>query len=171
MTALNKNPLTPKPHWWHALFRKMGGTSWGATLSSQIMHRADKPIYQWSNGRITLTAILVGLPVIKLTTTGAKSGQPRTIPLTCIPDDDNLILIASNWGGDKHPGWYHNLTAHPDVIVTLNNVPQPYVAQEVFGDEREACWQTAVSIYPGYNTYAERVNKRNIPVIRLSPQT
>ncbi len=161
--------MTPKTHFWHPLFRKIGSSSWGSAMSSQIMHRADKPIYQWSNGRTTLSTILTGVPIIKLTTIGAKSGQPRTVPLTCIPDEDTFILIASNWGGKKHPAWYYNLKAHPEVEVTLNNISQMYLAMEVFGKERDLCWNTAVSIYPGYVTYAQRVQNRQIPVIKLTP--
>ena len=113
--------------------------------------------------------MLVGVTIIKLTTIGAKSGKSRTVPLTCIPKDEDLVLIASNWGGKKHPAWYHNLKANPEVEVTRDNVSQTYRAFEVAGVEREDCWQTAVSVYPGYNAYARRVKDRSIPVIKLTP--
>lgn len=164
-----QNSLSQKTHFWHPLFRKIAGTSWGSGLSSQIMHRADKPIYKWSNGRTTLSTILTGVPVIKLTTIGAKSGQPRTVPLTCIPKGKELVLIASNWGGKKHPAWYHNLKANPQAEVSYQGNVQRYLATEVFGEEREVCWQTAVSVYPGYKTYAQRVQNRSIPVLKLTP--
>ena len=166
---MSKPTFTPKTHFWHPLFRKIGSTSWGAVLSSHLMHRMDKPIYKWSNGRTTFSTIIVGVPVIKLTTIGAKSGQPRTVPLTCIPQGDNLVLIASNWGGKNHPAWYYNLKANPNAEVSYQGNGQSYVAAEVFGEEREACWQTAVSIYPGYNAYAARVQNRSIPVLKLTP--
>ncbi len=135
------------------------------------MHLLDQPIYRWSNGRTTLSTILTGVPVLNLTTIGAQSNQARTIPLLCIPDGPNLILIASNWGRKKHPAWYYNLKANPKVKITINDTDTTltYMATEVFGEEREACWQTAVSIYPGYNAYAQRVQNRPIPVIKLTP--
>ncbi len=162
---------TSNSHFWYPLVRKIVSTPWGATLCSHLLHHLDKPIYQWSNGRTTMSTILAGVPIIKLTTTGAKSGKSRTVPLTCIPKGDDLVLIASNWGGQSHPAWYHNLSAHPQVEVTRDNVTKPYMATEVYGEEREGCWQTAVSIYPGYNAYATRVTDRTIPVIKLSPIT
>lgn len=166
---MSQHPLSPKPHFWHPIVRKIGGTSWGATLFSHILHHADKPIYKWSNGRTTLTTMLSGVPVLKLTTIGAKSNKPRTAPLVCIPDGQHIILVASNWGGKKHPAWYYNLKANPEAKITIGDRTLNYVATEVFGEERERCWDTAVSIYPGYNTYAQRVNNRQIPVFKLTP--
>lgn len=166
---MTQQPISPKPRFWHPLFRKIGSSAWGAQLSSHLMHHLDKPVYKLSNGRTTLSTILVGVPIIKLTTIGAQSGQPRTVPLTCIPHGGNLVLIASNWGGQKHPAWYYNLKAHPKAEVSWQGEVQSYAAVEVFGEEREACWETAVSIYPGYNAYAQRVQNRQIPVLKLTP--
>ena len=166
---MSQQPLSPKPHFWQPLFRQIGSLSWGAKLSSIILPPSDKYIYRWSNGRTSLSTILGGVPIIELTTLGAKSGKRRTVALICIPQEEYLILIASNWGGQKHPAWYHNLKANPEAEVTLHDVTQHYVATEVFAEEREICWQTAVSIYPGYNAYAQRVNNRQIPVLKLTP--
>jgi deazaflavin-dependent oxidoreductase (nitroreductase family) len=112
------------------------------------------------------SALVTGLPIIALTTTGARSGRPRTVPLVRVPDGERLILIASNWGQAKHPAWYYNVKANPQVTITRDGVTRPYVAREVVGEERAACWGRAVALYPGYRGYAERAG-REIPVVVL----
>jgi deazaflavin-dependent oxidoreductase (nitroreductase family) len=141
----------------------------GARLSARVMHHLDKLVLRLSNGRSTAASLLTGLPILALTTTGAKSGQPRTTPLVAIPFGENqLVIIASNWGQQKHPAWYYNILAHPQVTVTRDGRSQPYLARVTEGVEREACWQTAVQTYPGYNAYKQRTT-RQIPVILLTP--
>jgi deazaflavin-dependent oxidoreductase (nitroreductase family) len=87
------------------------------------------------------------------------------------PDGENIILIASNWGGKKHPSWYYNVKANPQVQLTIKGHSQAFRAQEVTGPERERCWQRAVAIYPGYELYKSRTDGRTIPVFLLTPQT
>ena len=139
-----------------------------AWLLARTMHHVDAATLRLSAGRTTATAVLSGLPIIELTTTGAKSGRPRTVPLVGIPDGDRLILIASNWGQAAHPAWYYNVKAHPEVKVTGRDVPTErlYMAREVTGEERDRCWAKAVALYPGYRGYAARAG-RGIPVIVL----
>lgn len=146
--------------------RKVVATRPMAWLLARTMHHVDAATLRLSGGRTTATAVLSGLPIIELTTTGAKSGRPRTVPLVGIPDGDRLILIASNWGQAAHPAWYYNVKAHPDVSVTHDGQTRRYVAREVTGDERERCWAKAVAVYAGYRGYAARAG-RGIPVIVL----
>jgi deazaflavin-dependent oxidoreductase (nitroreductase family) len=122
-----------------------------------------------TNGRYSAAKLLFGMPVVCLTTTGARSGQPRTVPLLAIPDDENIILIASNWGQGHHPGWYYNLRANPEVHVEYNGFISPYFAQQAAGEERERKWRTAVDFYPGYEAYKKWAKGREIPVFVLSP--
>ena len=157
-------------HWWHRLVTPITSSAIGSCLSAKAAPPLDRWIYRKSNGRTTLSSILAGVPVILVTTTGAKSGQPRTVPLLGIPDGENIILIASNWGGKKHPGWYHNLKANPEATVTLHGQNAVYTAKEVTGEERERCWAKAAAVYPGYNAYKKRADGRVIPVMLLSPQ-
>jgi deazaflavin-dependent oxidoreductase (nitroreductase family) len=129
-------------------------------------HRMDKPVMGLTDGRVSPSSILTGLPIITLTTTGAKSGQPRAVPLVGIPaGDGRLALIASNWGGTKHPAWYYNIKANPAVTVTHKGESRPYIARETSGEERAALWATAVGLYPGYAAYAARTEGREIPVV------
>ena len=75
--------------------------------------RIDRGMFRLSRGRTTFSAWISGLPIIMLTTTGARSGQPRTLPVLALPEGDRLVLIASNFGLPSNPGWYHNLRAQP----------------------------------------------------------
>lgn len=147
-----------------AATRVMG---WGL---ARLMHRLDKVVVRLTRGRTSATALLVGLPLVMLTTTGAKSGQPRTIPITPAPDGDRLILIASNWGQKHHPAWYLNLKAHPEVTVTYRGRSHRYIARELTGAERDTAWQKAVSRYAGYEAYRGRTGGREIPVVELVPK-
>ena len=70
-------------------------------------------MYRASRGRATFTSWTTGLPIVMLTTTGAKSGRTRTLPVLGLPNDGNLVVIASNYGQDRNPAWYHNLRAQP----------------------------------------------------------
>jgi len=136
---------------------------------ARSLHRLDALALRLSRGRWTFTA-LVGLPIIELTTTGAKSGQRRTIPLVSLQDGDRIALIGSNFGRAHHPAWYHNLKAHPACEVRWNGKTAAYLAREAQGQEREKYWQLAVSYYAGYEKYKARAGKRIIPVMLLEPQ-
>jgi len=108
--------------------------------------------------------------MVMLTTTGSKSGLPRTVPLLGFPDGDKVVVIASSFGNSKHPAWYLNLRANPRATLAFHGEPaRPYVAREASGVEREAYGQRVAGAYPGYNAYKERTGGREIPVIVLEP--
>ena len=157
---------TDSPNMVARTVRRVIATRPAAWLLARTIHRVDGATLRLSGGRTTASALLSGLPIIQLTTTGAKSGRPRTVPLVGIPDGERLILIASNWGQTKHPAWYYNVKANPQVKVTGRDVPpeRVYMAREVVGEERAACWARAVALYPGYRGYAARAG-RGIPVV------
>ena len=127
-------------------------------------------MYRLSDGRWTAAGLLIGLPVVQLTSLGAKSGQPRTVPLLAIPRGDELILVASNWGGQRNPGWYYNLRQNPLVTVCKDGKTRAYLAREAEGAERDALWQEAVAVYGGYEAYRARTGGRVIPIMVLTPQ-
>lgn len=133
---------------------------------ARTIHHVDAAVFRASGGRTTAGAILSGLPLVTLTTTGAKSGRPRSVTLVGIPDGERIILIASNWGQAKHPAWYHNIRANPQVTVSRSGNTQPYTARELTGAERDAGWARAVALYPGYQGYAARAG-REVPVLVL----
>jgi deazaflavin-dependent oxidoreductase (nitroreductase family) len=146
--------------------RRIIATRPAAWLLARTIHHVDGAVMRASGGRATASALFTGLPLITLTTTGAKSGRPRSVPLVGIPDGERLILIASNWGQASHPAWYHNLKANPEVAVTRGGETRSYVARELAGVERKAAWAQAVALYPGYRGYAKRAG-REIPIFVL----
>ncbi len=137
-------------------------------LLARTIHRIDGAVFRATGGRTTAGAMLTGLPIITLTTIGAKSGRLRAVTLVGIPDDERLILIASNWGQAGHPAWYYNVKANPRVTVVGEDGPpgRLYVARDLTGAERAAAWARAVALYPGYQGYAARAG-REIPVFAL----
>lgn len=107
-----------------------------------------------------------GLPGILLTTTGAKSGEPRVVHLPYIPDGDDLIVVASFGGGPKNPAWFHNLTAHPVVTVQSRREVFEADAHRLAGDELAAAWVLVAERGPWYVEYQEGTD-REIPIVRL----
>lgn len=150
----------------HVITRTRAG-SW---VFARTLHHFDRPVLRLSRGRYSLTSLFTGLPVVIVTTIGAKSGQPRSLPLVALPDGENVILIASNFGQKHHPAWYYNLQAHPEVQLTYEGKTVTYAARETSGEERERCWQRAVDLYSGYAAYKQRAEQRQIGVFMLTPQ-
>jgi deazaflavin-dependent oxidoreductase (nitroreductase family) len=125
----------------------------------------DPPLLRLTGGRVSS---LYPVPVMMLTTTGAKSGLPRTLPLVYITDGDSLILIASNYGNTSHPAWYRNLVANPTVDVLAGKRSGAYTASEItVPAERDRAWDLALDMYAGYGDYEGRAGDRKIPLIRL----
>ncbi len=152
--------------WDEALLERAATSRLGYVLGSQLAPRVDKLLIPRTNGRLSSMGVnKVGL----VTTTGAKSGQPRTQPLTLLDGGDGLLAIGSNYGREKHPSWSANLLAHPECTVELGGPPRPYRAELLTGDEREAAWATAVDVFAGYENYRKRCAPRQIRIFRLRP--
>ncbi len=130
------------------------------------LHYLDSATFKLTNGKNGFAEI-VGLPMVEVITIGAKSRQPRSMPLAAYPDGENFILIASNFGRKPNPGWYYNLKANPKCAVLINGQPHEFIARETSGEEREQYWQLAVSYYAGYEKYKLRASHRQIPVMLL----
>jgi deazaflavin-dependent oxidoreductase (nitroreductase family) len=134
------------------------------------LHHLDRAVYRVTKGRATFTSWLTGLPIVQLTTTGAKSGLLRTLPLVAIPHDGGWVVIASNFGQPQHPSWYYNLRAHAQVTVSFEGQARKMVARELEGEERERWYERGIQIFPGWTLYRERTAPyRRIPVIELAP--
>ena len=141
----------------------------GSWLFARVAHRIDRPIYQLSRGRHKFATLVSGIPVVMLTTTGARSGQPRTVPVLGLPTDDGLAVIASNFGQRRHPAWYHNLRANPEGEVTVDGTTRRFRAVEAEGERRERIWKRGLEIYPGFSQYETRASHRDIAVFVLEP--
>jgi deazaflavin-dependent oxidoreductase (nitroreductase family) len=106
-------------------------------------------------------------PLLLLTTTGAKSGERRTTPMGYMPDGDRLIVFASAGGAPTHPGWYHNLLAHPEVTVEVGTETFDAIAAVTKDAERDRLWAKGVALYPFLAKHQAKT-PRQIPVIALS---
>ncbi len=138
-------------------------------LMARLLHRADAFLLRLSRGKWTF-AELSGLPIIELTTTGAKSGKQRTLPITGLPDGEKYALIASNFGQERNPAWYYNLKANPECVVKKDGKPGTYIAREAKDQENERYYKMAISYYSGYAAYKQRASHRKIPVMVLEPK-
>jgi deazaflavin-dependent oxidoreductase (nitroreductase family) len=108
------------------------------------------------------------LPVLLLTTTGRKSGQPRTQPLAYTQVGDGFAVIASKGGAAQHPLWYLNLRANPLAEVTVGRETRQVRAREAQDEERDRLWRVLADLYAGYDRYAQKTSRR-IPVVVLEP--
>lgn len=107
-----------------------------------------------------------GSTVLLLTTTGRKSGEPRTAPLIYAEDDGRYVIVASKGGAPEDPGWYENLTKTPEVELQVLDEVFPAQARTASGEEREHLWAKANEVWPHYAEYQTKTD-REIPVVVL----
>jgi deazaflavin-dependent oxidoreductase (nitroreductase family) len=147
--------------------RRFAASGPGSWLFARVLHHIDRPVHRMTRGRHTLGSLVSGLPVVMLTTTGARSGVKRTVPVLGLPTPDGLAVIASNYGQVRHPGWYHNLRANPAGEVTVAGVTRPFRATVAEGEARARIWDEGLRIYPGWSQYERRAAHREIAVFIL----
>ena len=126
--------------------------------------RDQVELYEGSGGTNGLTLRDTGLPVIIVTNTGRRTGAVRKTPLLRVMDGDNYILVASQGGAPKHPVWYHNLKAQPNVEIRDETVVRSMQVREIpESPERARLWEIAVAAFPPYQEYQNKTD-RLIPV-------
>ena len=130
--------------------------------------RKQAEAFEASNG--TDANDLRGMPVIVVTSIGAKSGKVRKTPLMRVEHEGEYAAIASLGGAPENPVWYYNLKKNPHVELQDETVKKDYVAREVFGEERDLWWERAVAAYPDYADY-QKNTERIIPVFVLTEVT
>ena len=140
-----------------------------AWFYARTLHHIDRAVYRLTGGRATFASWVAGLPIVMLTTTGAKSGRRHTLPLVALPEDERLVVIASNYGQYRNPAWYHNLRADPRATICFEGVTRDVTARELEGEERERHYVRGIETYPGWTQYRTRASPREIPVIELTP--
>jgi deazaflavin-dependent oxidoreductase (nitroreductase family) len=151
-----------------ALLERLFKTRLGTWAAINVGRRVDPPLMRATRGRLRVGVIA---PTVLLTHTGARSGKRRTTPLLYFTDGEDVVLIASKGGADSHPAWYFNLKANPEVEASTDGRPEPYLAREATGEERQRLWNLAATLYSGYDDYQEKARAhRTIPVVVLSPQ-
>ena len=123
-------------------------------------------VYRLSGGR--RGGSMQKAPVLLLTTTGRKSGKPRTQPLLYTRDGEAYAVIASKGGAPAHPLWYLNLKANPVAEITVGSETLEVHARDAEGEERDRIWRALAELYSGYDKYEQKTTRR-IPVVVLEP--
>jgi deazaflavin-dependent oxidoreductase (nitroreductase family) len=139
-----------------------------ADFGFKVLNSAHRTVLRLSGGR--LLATMRGMPAVELQTVGRKSGLPRSSMLTSpVHDENRVVLVASRGGSDGHPSWYLNLTANPDVEVTMYGRTRAMRARTATPEEKAALWPQIVAAYKPYDGYQER-SSRDIPVVICEPR-
>lgn len=133
-------------------------------LLFRIFGGIHRRVYQLTGGKVG--GRIGKLPVLLLTTTGRKSGEPRTQPLAYTKTGNGYAVIASKGGSAQHPLWYLNLRATPLAEVAIGRETREVRARDAQGEERERLWRALADLYPGYDRYAQKTS-RQIPVVVL----
>ncbi|MDD3948866.1 MAG: nitroreductase family deazaflavin-dependent oxidoreductase [Anaerolineaceae bacterium] len=157
----------------HIFVQKLVATPAGSKTISGFWHRLDRAFLRLSKGRTSLTEIFAGLPMILLTSTGARSGLARTLPVACYRDPEKpeiIAVAAANWGREKMPSWYYNLRATPRASVLVDGKQKVYSVREAQAEEYEHYWKLAEATYLGMSKYRQRVGERRIPIMILSEE-
>lgn len=143
-------------------------TPFGRWFAINVSARVDPVLLKLSRGRASTFAMA---PIVNLTVPGRKSGEPRSAALLYYTQGDEVVLIASSFGREKHPAWYRNVMAHPEVTLTAKGAEGRYLAREAAGEERDRLYALANRLYPGYADYEVRAGAagRKIPVLVLRP--
>ncbi len=125
-------------------------------------------LYRRTDGRAL--GKVMGVPVLLLTTTGRKSGQPRTTPLLFLRDGSDLVVVASNGGSDRTPAWWLNLQRRSEAQVQVGAEMHRMRAEQARPEEHARLWPLLNRIYPEYESYQQKTSRR-IPVVVLKPAT
>lgn len=133
----------------------------------RVTGRLHTALYRATGGRVGQAA--GGITNLLLTTTGRKSGQPRTVPLAYLEDAGRFVVVASNGGADRPPSWWVNLRHLPTAIVEIGRRTIPVVARESTAEERSVLWPRLVRVNPFFGQY-EQITARHIPVVILEPK-
>lgn len=150
--------------------RRFAASGPGSWLFARMLDPLDRVTFRATKGKHLFSSMLSALPVAMVTTTGARSGQSRTVPLLAMRTGDGLAIIGSNYGRPKHPAWRHNLRADPEGAVEAEGTQWAFRAVEVDDERRERIWSEALRTYPGFAAYARRCAPRRISVFILEPQ-
>ena len=131
--------------------------------------RDQVELYESTGGREGSTLLDTGIPVIIVTMRGARSGAVRKIALMRVEHGGSYALVASKGGAPDNPDWYTNLVANPDEV-TVQDGPEPFAVRvrEIDGAEYDEWWQRSVAVFPRYDEYREKTDRR-IPVLLAEP--
>lgn len=149
--------------------QRIGRTRTFARVGSKVFHRLDRIVFKATKGRYIVSDAM--LPVVMLTTTGRRSGRPRTVPIAAFPDDGDWLVVGSNFGQGHHPAWALNLLADPRAVVQRRGRRHEVTAEVLDDDTRAAIWPRLTAYWPPFDDYVDRAGSagREIRVFRLRP--
>jgi deazaflavin-dependent oxidoreductase (nitroreductase family) len=157
-------------NWVQRMMQRMASLRPVASVFRHTFHHLDKVMYRLL-GRRTVSAIIAGVPNIMVTTTGAKTGRQRTVPVVGVPVDGGIAVIGTRWGSRTAPGWSYNLDHDPHAVIERNGERTPVVARRVpEGPEYEAIFRAAERAYLGFPKYRRRIKHRQVPIFVLEPE-
>jgi deazaflavin-dependent oxidoreductase (nitroreductase family) len=151
----------------HRAMRAVAVIKAGRAFFRPTAHRLDQLVSKLTGGKRSFAGIAAGLPAVILTTTGAKSGKPRTVALLGIPHPDGVAVVATNYGAAKHPAWYHNLKVNPAATVTIEGHTWDATARLATPRERDEIWAKGVEIFPGLTEEQAWAGDRHIDAFVL----
>jgi deazaflavin-dependent oxidoreductase (nitroreductase family) len=161
------DPRAPRTAWKRAM-QSLVASKPGAAVHRMLLAPLDASVIRATGGHVDLAFGV--FHIVVLTSIGARSGQRRETPLVYFTDGGDVILIASNYGGARHPSWYHNLLAHPECELHIGKRGGPFVAREATDADHDRLFTLAAALYPGYADYAQRTEGvRTIRTLRLTP--
>ena len=143
----------------------LSATPAGSWLVKHFASRGDPVLFRWSGGRLT-SSVVPTLPMLAMTATGRSSGRPRSVQLAYHRDGDDLLVVASAMGQERHPAWRYNIEANPEVEVQVRGERYPAVAEVLDDAEKQRVWPGICETIPQMRVY-ERRTDRNIRVFRL----
>lgn len=155
------------PNFVQRVMQQIAASRVGSWIFSKTLHHVDRPLMRVSNGRASLPGLTGGLPIITLTTIGAKSGLPRSAPLVGVPVGSELAVIGSGWGMEPTPAWVYNLLANPAATIHYRERMVQVQARRPTPGEADRIWESARGVYPGFAVYPVRASHREITVFVL----
>ncbi|MFE3758341.1 nitroreductase/quinone reductase family protein [Nocardia tengchongensis] len=142
----------------------IAGSRWATTVLRHVQPRMDRAVYAATRGRYSTMTLFTGL---LLTTTGRRSGLPRSVPLLYIEYRDRFYLTGSNSGRTSHPQWTANLLANPDAVITVQGRRHAVIARLLEGEERQRIWPVLTAFWPPYDIHTAR-SGRTLRVFELT---
>jgi deazaflavin-dependent oxidoreductase (nitroreductase family) len=140
-----------------------------SAVNRRMLPSLDRLLLQLTGDKATLTSSMSGLPILWLTSVGARSGAARTAPLLGFPSGEDLAVIGTSFGQKATPGWVYNLEANPEAVAAYRGREVRVMARPAGPVESNLVWETASEMYPGYSNYAEWSSHRQIRVFVLEP--
>jgi deazaflavin-dependent oxidoreductase (nitroreductase family) len=157
------------PNGFQRAIRWIAGTRPGAWVLARTVRHIDSIVLGATRQRRTFTSLAAGVPVIELTTVGARSGRRRSAVVLGIPLGESVAVVAGDFGARRSPSWMHNLLACPEARIAMDGRRVDVTARLLHGSERASALAAAIAVYPPYARYAGWTDGREIGVFLLEP--